>query len=293
MKVIKVGSRDSFLAVAQTKLVMDEIQRANPEIRLELVTMKTTGDKILNKSLDKIGGKGLFVKELDDALLENKVDITVHSLKDMPMELNPDLPLVALSKRGDPRDALVLPQEEISSPQRKVGTSSLRRKLQLKGLLDCAEFAPVRGNIITRIKKLDEGNYTSLILAASGLERAGLQKRINRYFDPVKEVIPAAGQAVLAVQGRKGEDYDFLKAIHSMESQYMSDAERSFVTVLDGGCSSPVAAYAQIDGNEMMLTGLYYDEASGEYSVDSICGNVTDASSLGVRLAEKMRREWE
>lgn len=293
MRVIRVGSRDSLLAVAQTRLVMDEIQRANPKLQLELVTMKTTGDKILDRTLDQIGGKGLFVKELDDALLEDKVDLTVHSLKDLPMELNPDLPLVALSKRGDPRDALLLPQTPSGAPQDKIGTSSLRRKLQLEKLFDSPEFAPVRGNIVTRIKKLDEGNYTSLVLAASGLERAGLQDRIHHCFDPVTEVIPAAGQGILAVQGRKGEDFSFLEPIRCEASQYMAAAERGFVGFLDGGCSSPVAAYARIEGRRLLLTGLYYDEKSGEYSVDSACGDPSEARELGMRLAEQMKQKYK
>lgn len=292
-KVIRIGSRDSFLAVAQTRLVMEQIQRCNPQLQLELVTMKTTGDRILNKSLDKVGGKGLFVKELDDALLEGQVDLTVHSLKDVPMELNPDLPLVALTERGDPRDTLVLPQEGNGPVEQKIGTSSLRRKLQLKKLYPEAGFDLVRGNIVTRLNKLDAGNYTSLVLAAAGLERAGLGNRIGRLFDPVEEMIPPAGQAILAIQGRKGEDYSFLQQVDDLHSQYMAAAERGFVTALNGGCSSPVAAYAQVSGTELKLTGLYYDEPSGGWSVDSITGQAEQAKALGVALAEKMKQEWK
>lgn len=292
MRTIKVGSRDSLLAVAQTKLVMEAIQRANPELNLELVTMKTTGDKILDKSLDKVGGKGLFVKELDDALLSEQVDITVHSLKDMPMEVNPDLPLVAFSQRGDPRDALVLPQGGAQKPELNMGTSSLRRKLQLAKLYDSPNFSLVRGNIITRLRKLDEGQYTALILAAAGLERAGLGSRICRRFDPVTEMIPSAGQGILAVQGRLGEDYSFLQPVNSPESACMALAERGFVTRLDGGCSSPMAAYAQVHGQELRLTGLYYHAPSGEYSVETAVASVAEAEKTGIALAEKMLRQW-
>ncbi|MGI5958472.1 MAG: hydroxymethylbilane synthase [Massiliimalia sp.] len=293
-QVIRIGSRDSLLAVAQTKLVMEQIQRCNPDLRLELVTMKTTGDRILNKSLDQVGGKGLFVKELDDALLEEKVDLTIHSLKDVPMEINPDLPLVAMPQRGDPRDALVLPEkQEFSCTEEKIGTSSLRRKLQLTKLYDQPGFDLVRGNIITRLNKLDAGNYSALVLAAAGLERVGLGHRISRLFDPVDEMIPPAGQAILAVQGRKGEDYSFLEPVNDPVSQIMAQAERGFVTALNGGCSSPVAAYAQVHRTEVKLTGLYYDEPSGEYSIDCITGSTEEAQKLGIALAEKMKQEWK
>ncbi len=159
MKKIRIGSRDSALAVAQTQLVIQEIKRIYPELLIELVTMKTTGDKILSKNLNEIGGKGLFVKELDEALLSGRVDYTVHSLKDMPMEVNSELPVLAYLEREDPRDVLVLPQPLVkeNSPVIKVGSSSLRRKLQFKKLYPEAEFSLARGNIVTRLRKLDEG----------------------------------------------------------------------------------------------------------------------------------------
>ena len=229
---------------------------------------------------------------LDDALLSEQVDITVHSLKDMPMEVNPDLPLVAFSQRGDPRDALVLPLGGAEKPELNMGTSSLRRKLQLAKLYDSPNFSLVRGNIITRLRKLDEGQYTALILAAVGLERAGLGGRICRRFDPVTEMIPAAGQGILAVQGRLGEDYSFLQPVNNPESSYMALAERGFVTRLNGGCSSPMAAYAQIHGQQLRLTGLYYHAPSGEYSVDSAVASLEEAEKTGTLLAEKMLRQW-
>lgn len=292
MKKIRIGSRDSALAVAQTQLVIQEIKRIYPELLIELVTMKTTGDKILSKNLNEIGGKGLFVKELDEALLSGRVDYTVHSLKDMPMEVNSELPVLAYLEREDPRDVLVLPQPLVkeNSPVIKVGSSSLRRKLQFKKLYPEAEFSLARGNIVTRLRKLDEGAYSSLILAAAGLKRIGLKNRISRYFS-VEEMLPPAGQGILAVQGRKGEE-SFLLEIDCPDSRDAATAERSFVSALNGGCSSPVAAYAQIHSHELKLSGLYYDEVSGKFSVSSAIGERENADRIGRYLAEKMKREW-
>ena len=197
---IRFGSRESRLAVIQSRMVMDAVQAADPQAELELVTMKTTGDRILDRTLDQIGGKGLFVKELDLALREGKVDFTVHSLKDMPMQTPEDLPLVAFSKRADPRDVLVLPEGAAELDREKpIGCSSRRRQLQLQKLYPGFDIQPIRGNVQTRLRKLDEGQYCALVLAAAGLKRLGLEHRIHRYFS-TEEILPAAGQAILAVQ---------------------------------------------------------------------------------------------
>lgn len=291
-KKIIVGSRDSRLAIAQTKIVMNEIKKNNPDLELELVTLKTTGDLILDKSLDKIGGKGLFVKELDKALMEGRIHIAVHSLKDMPMEVNEDLPIVAMYKRGDPRDALVLPKGQDKSKNLcdfcNVGSSSARRQLQLKNLYPAIGVKSVRGNIITRLNKLVNGEYDALVLAAAGLDRVGLTDRIDRYFS-VEEMIPAAGQGVLAIQARKDLDISFLKNVNDADTVYAATAERSFVAALDGGCSSPIAANAVITGKEIKLIGLYYKEDTKEHIIDSISGNKEDAKELGFWLAKRMK----
>lgn len=292
-KIIRVGSRDSKLAVMQTKLVMQQIVEQNPDIELELITLKTTGDKILNKTLDKIGGKGLFVKELDQALYDGKIDISVHSLKDVPMELAKDIPLVAFAKRGEPRDVLVLPQNTIEKEMKlKIGSSSARRKLQLKKLFHDAKVDSIRGNIITRLQKLDDGEYSSLILAGAGLIRAGLEYRISRYFS-VEEMIPAAGQGILAIQARSDFDCSILEKVNHKETMYQALAERSFVRELDGGCSSPIAAFAQTDRKELKLMGLYYSEKTKEHSIDSVTGKIEDAEGLGKKLAEQLREKME
>ncbi|MGN1142274.1 MAG: hydroxymethylbilane synthase [Oliverpabstia sp.] len=293
MKTIRIGSRESRLAVIQSEMVMEYLRKECPDRDVSLLTMKTTGDKILDRTLDKIGGKGLFVKELDKALLEKKSDLSVHSLKDVPMEVPEELPLVAFSKREDPRDVLVLPRgsREIDFTK-PIGCSSLRRILQLKELYPQAEFKSVRGNVQTRLNKLDSGEYSALILAAAGLKRLGLEGRISRYFEP-EEMIPAAGQGILAVQGRQGEDYSYLKHFADRDGTIAALAERAFVRYLDGGCSSPVAAHAIIHGDSIQLMGLYYQESTGKYKKDSMCGTVDKAEELGVRLAKKLKEDVE
>lgn len=257
---IRVGSRESVLAVRQSEIVMEYIKSKYPEIELELITMKTTGDIIQDRTLDKIGGKGLFVKELDIALLENKVDITVHSMKDMPMELHKNLPIVAVSDREDCRDALILPVGAITIDLSKsIGCSSKRRALQLAKIYPGCIVEPIRGNVLTRLEKLDRGDFGAIILAASGLRRIKLDYRISRYFD-TEEMIPSACQGTLAVQGRKGEDYSFLEGFGSSVSRDIAMVERRFVSALNGGCSSPVAAYGRMDENNLVLTGMYVDD---------------------------------
>ena len=191
MNILRAGSRESRLAVVQTELVMEAIRQSDPSLQLELVTMKTTGDKILDRTLDQVGGKGLFVKELDTALLEGRVDFTVHSCKDLPMDLDPRLPLAGFSRRADPRDALVLPEGVTElDPSKPIGCASARRTLQLRRLFPGQPVAPVRGNVQTRLRKLDEGQYAALVLAAAGLKRLGLlddEQYGRQYIDAYRE----------------------------------------------------------------------------------------------------------
>ena len=288
---IIVGSRDSRLAVIQSRLVMDQIRQFYPDIDLELITMKTTGDLILDKTLDKIGGKGLFVKELDQALRDGRIDLAVHSLKDMPMDLPEDLPILAVSKREDPRDVLVLPQGRDSIDRDKpVGCSSARRKIQLEKKYPDIKIEPVRGNVETRLRKMDEGNFSGLILAYAGLLRLGLESRVSRIFSTT-EMIPSGGQGILAIQGRKGEDYGFLHQISDRDSMDQTAAEREFVRCLDGGCSSPIAAYAETAGEEICLYGLYVDIKTGVMIKGSKTGNRKEARQIGFQLAKELLEE--
>lgn len=286
---VVIGSRESVLAVLQSRMVEAYIREKNPELSVELLTMKTTGDIILDRTLDKIGGKGLFVKELDKALLDGRSCLSVHSLKDMPMEIPEELPLLAFSKREDPRDVLVLPEGKTELDWSKpVGCSSLRRILQFKELYPQAEIKSIRGNLQTRLRKLDEGEYSALILAAAGLKRLGLENRISRYFSP-DEMVPAAGQGILAVQGRKGLDYAFLDGYGDENARICAEAERAYVRLLDGGCSSPVAAFGEVRDGKLFLRGLYYDEATGNYKKGCTEGPVSEAEQLGISLAEELR----
>ena len=295
MKIVNIGSRESKLAVVQSEMVREYINSHNEDVEARLLTMKTTGDIILDRSLDKVGGKGLFVKELDKALIEGRTCMSVHSLKDMPMVVPDNLPLIAFSRREDPRDVLVLPQGrteiDFSLP---VGCSSLRRMLQFKKLYPQVEFKNVRGNVITRLSKLDRGQYSALILAAAGIKRLGLEERISRYFD-TEEMIPAAGQGILAVQGRADMEYDFLEGFNDLEGEMAALAERAFVTELNGGCTSPVAAHARIEKGTIYLKGLYYDEQDGGHLIGSRSGKADkeSAAALGRELAAQLRGQYQ
>lgn len=288
---IRVGSRESKLAVIQSEMVIEAAKKNDETLDIDLITMKTTGDIILDRTLDKIGGKGLFVKELDKALMEKRVDLTVHSLKDMPMEVSEDLPLLAFSKREDPRDVLILPEgkEEIDF-SKPIGCSSLRRILQLKKIYPNAEFKPIRGNVQTRLRKLDEGEYSALVLAYAGIKRLDLEYRVSRVFS-VEEILPAACQGILAVQGRKGYDVAFLGDFDDEEARLIALAERSFVRTLDGGCSSPVAAYGEIVGDEILLRGYYVDGEMNQ-SKSKIRGSKFEGEALGKILAERMKGDF-
>jgi len=309
MRKIRIGSRDSVLPVNHTKLVIDAISCSHPEFDIELVTMKSAGDmnhspfSELNK-VNKIpfGVKGLFVNELERALLDGQIDLAVHSLKDMPIrtaQLDNPLPILAFFKRGDPRDALVLPLGK--TKEGGIGCSSARRRVQLERLIPGCTVCPIRGNVLTRLKKLDEehcGKYSSLVLAAAGLIRLGLESRIHKIFTP-DEIVPAAGQGILALQGRQsipyknGNDYGFLDVINDSDSEDCAKSETAFVERLGGGCTLPVAAYAEVHGTELNLIGLYVDEAREIYRKGHLSGDRKDAARLGEILAERLRQEGE
>ena len=286
---IRIGSRESKLAVIQSEMVMEAMAQTVPDAELELVTMKTTGDRILNQTLDQIGGKGLFVKELDQALRDGRVEFTVHSLKDMPMEVPEDLPLAAFSCREDPRDVLVLPEGASQmDPSKPIGCSSRRRQLQLKALFPEMEIRPVRGNVLTRLAKLDGGEFSALVLAAAGLKRLNLENRISRYFS-TEEILPAAGQGILAVQTRLGVDTACLEGIRDADTAACALAERAFVRELDGGCSSPVAAYAVTEGETLTLTGLYVSPDERVVRKGVLRGEKAQAEALGAKLAKTLK----
>lgn len=292
-KTVRIGSRESLLAVRQAEIIRDQILRLCPETEVEIMTMKTTGDKILDKSLAKIGGKGLFVKELDRALMDGRIDIAVHSLKDVPMEENPDFPILACGRREDPRDVLLLKPGLHKLPEDGVvGTSSSRRMIQMKRLFPGCSFRGIRGNVQTRLRKLETEGYDGTLLAAAGLKRLNMVHVIGKYFS-VDEIIPAAGQGILAVQGRKDARWEWLDQINDRDARAAAEAERQFIRVVGGDCTSPCAAHARIHGSELKLTGLYYRENSEDYATDTIISEISKARQAGEELAQKMMSRAE
>ena len=291
-RVIRFGSRKSALAVAQTRILMDAVAAAHPELEVELVTMTTTGDvnmKPFSEASDKFGIKGLFTQELEEALKSGEIDVAVHSLKDVPMYANEELPIVAYSARGDARDALVLPEGAGEIDEKlPLGCSSARRRIQLAKLFPQLRVEPVRGNVNTRLRKLDEGQFSALVLAAAGLQRVGLGERLSRYFT-TDEMIPAPGQGILACQGRAGESYEYLDAVRCEAAACCARAERGFSAELGGGCTAPVGAYAEIIDGELTLHGFYADEAEGIYREGRACGRPEDAEELARGLARRLR----
>lgn len=291
-KTVRIGTRESKLAVIQAELVASAIKKHHPEIEVELVKMKTTGDKILDKTLDKIGGKGLFVKELDDALKRGEVDLCVHSYKDMPADDDPDFPIVAVSPRENPRDVLILPKgtKEIAK-DKPIGCASQRRQVQLNSIYEDQPIAPVRGNVLTRLEKLDRGEYSALVLAAAGIKRLDLWDRVDREFAP-EEILPAGCQGVMAVQGRKGEDYSYLSEYNDKDAWDTSVAERAFVKRLGFGCCAPVGVYGEVDGENIRLRGMFANDDKKLLSGE-ITGKRSEAAELGTKLAEKMLADGE
>ncbi|MBS5794002.1 MAG: hydroxymethylbilane synthase [Clostridiales bacterium] len=284
---IKIGSRESKLAVEQANIVIKQLKSQYKNIEIELLTMKTTGDIILDKTLDKIGGKGLFIKELDKALIDNKTDISVHSLKDMPMDIDESLPIIAYLKREIPLDVLILPKGinyiDIKKP---IGTSSKRRVFQLKKIYKEHSFKPIRGNILTRLEKLDNGEYSALVLAYAGIKRLNLEERIFKIFNN-NEILPACGQGIIAIQGKKGKDYSYLDFLNDKNTEYEAKCERAFVRELNGGCSLPICAFATIKNDKIILKGFYAD--NNNYILKEEIGNIEDYEKIGIDLAKKFK----
>jgi len=259
VKVV-IGTRGSKLALWQAEWVAAQIRNLDPDIKVELKKIKTTGDKILDVPLAKIGGKGLFVKEIEEALLREEVDIAVHSMKDVPMDLPEGLEIVAICKRETPRDAFVsrLSKEGIplypnlrALPHgARVGTSSLRRICQLRHLRHDLNLITLRGNLDTRLRKLDEGQFDAIILAEAGMKRLGVAERITDVFDPAT-VLPAIGQGAIGIEARsdKTEIVSLMKRLDHPDTRLCVEAERAFLKRLEGGCQVPIAAYARrVDG---------------------------------------------
>jgi hydroxymethylbilane synthase len=292
--IVRIGTRASELALRQAGIVQHALERAG--ISSELVKIKTTGDKKLDEPLHAIGGKGLFTKELEEALLKNKVDLCVHSLKDLPTESPPGLVVAAMLEREDPRDVLVVndnvPAENLSElpAGTRIGTSSLRRRSQLLSVRPDLEVAELRGNVPTRIRKVDEGRAHAAILAAAGLLRLGIERRIRCYLD-APAWLPAAGQGVIAVQIREhnSELNDVVASINHEPTAIAARAERAFLEAMDGGCQVPIGALAvRRDGLDVLHGFIGDDKGSvavrGEQAVDH-----SDPERSGRLLASALR----
>ena len=289
MRDIRIGTRGSELAVIQARIIADEILHAYPDTHIDIVKIKTSGDKNMSPfSSDPSGIKGMFTLELEQALIRHEIDFAVHSLKDLPANINPSLPVIAYSKRGDPRDALVLrtgtSNTSVRGSSYLIGSSSLRRRLQLAKLFPDREILPLRGNVNTRLARLDSGDFWGLVLAVSGLSRLGQARRISRIFSP-DELMPAPGQGILACQGRHDEDYSYLDCVNDDDSRDSALAEREFSRALNAGCNVPLGAYAEIHGDMMTLKGLYISD-DGVFHRGEISGMRREAQDLGQRLAE-------
>ena len=292
---ITIGTRGSQLALWQTNWVKAEIQKRHPAIDVEVQVISTKGDRVLDVSLPKLGeqGKGLFTKELEDAILEGRVDLAVHSLKDLPTELPPGLHIGAICEREDVRDALVA-RPEIRSfdelPQRAlIGTSSLRRQAQLRTVRPDLVIEPVRGNVDTRLRKLDEGQYDAIVLAAAGLHRLGHDNRITEHLNE-DLMLSAVGQGALAIETREG-DVATAEIVHDLNHQVTRlacTAERAFLKGLGGGCLVPIAAHATIESDFMTLHGLVASPDGPEAVRGKKSGKARDAEALGRLLADDL-----
>jgi hydroxymethylbilane synthase len=291
-KKLRLGTRKSALALAQSNWVKEEIETHWPEVDIDLIKFTTKGDKILDVPLAKVGGKGLFVKEIEDALLRKDADIAVHSLKDVPSDLPEGLEVTIFPSREDPRDALIsrakLRLEELPEGAR-VGTSSLRRIAQLKNVRPDLEVASLRGNIDTRLRKLDEGQYDAIILAAAGLRRLGLGKRIIQLLEP-EVMLPAVGQGALGIEFRSmdTEVRQILASIHHEETSICVRAERAFLFKLEGGCQVPLGAFAQLKGETLEFEGMVGNETGTNIIRMKKQGTADQPEGLGIILGEEI-----
>lgn len=289
MKPIRIGSRRSELALRQTHWVRERLQSAT-ERPVEIHTFVTKGDRILDVTLSKVGGKGLFVKEIEDAMLQGGIDLAVHSMKDVPAQLPPGLCLGAVSLREDARDCWIsknnIPFFQLPSGA-KVGTSSLRRQAQIRRLRPDVEVVPLRGNLGTRLRKLDETDLDGIVLAAAGLHRLGWEERVTEYFSP-EQFIPAVGQGALGIECREDDEEirELLKVVHDTQTAHCVQAERAFLRRLEGSCQVPLGAYARWENGRIVVDG-FVATPDGERFLRATQEG-TDPEAVGVGLAEDL-----
>jgi hydroxymethylbilane synthase len=291
-KLIRIATRESLLALWQAEYVATALKNSHPGLEVELIKMKSEGDRILDTPLAKIGGKGLFTKELEDGMLRGDADIAVHSMKDVPMELPEGLHLPVICPREDPRDAFVsnthasldqLPQGAV------VGTSSLRRQAQLLALRPDLQIRFLRGNVQTRLRKLDDGEYDAIILAGAGLKRLKLEERITELLD-ITTMLPACGQGAVGIECRSDDDELnlMLLSLNEPKTSARVRAERAMNRRLEGGCQVPIGGYAELEHGVIVLHGLVARADGSEVIRGSISGYPEAAEELGIALAEDL-----
>jgi hydroxymethylbilane synthase len=292
VKVIRIATRKSPLALWQAEHVAAKLEKAFPELKTELVSMVTQGDKILDTPLAKIGGKGLFVKELEQGMLAGTADIAVHSMKDVPVEFPKGLHLAVVLEREDPRDAFV--SNRYSSlndlpSNAKIGTCSLRRQCQLKEQFPEAKILPLRGNVNTRLAKLEADEFDAIILAAAGLKRLGMENKITQCLDTTVS-LPAIGQGAIGIESRCDDDEinQLLQALYDEETTIRITAERAMNARLNGGCQVPIAGFAEVRGQQLFMRGLVGNpDGSIIYRIER-SGDIKDAAEIGTKVADEL-----
>lgn len=297
-RLVRIGSRKSELALVQTHWVQAELQKHFPDCTFEVHTMSTQGDIILDVALAKIGDKGLFTKELEVGMLNNETDFAVHSLKDLPTNLPEGLMLGCVSERENPADALVVHEKhkdkqlETLPEGAVVGTSSLRRLAQLRHHYPHLQFKDIRGNLNTRLQKLDDGGYDAIILAVAGLYRLGMPDRVHQII-PSEISLHAVGQGALGIECREG-DTEILKIIKALEHTPTAQrcyAERAFLRELEGGCQVPIGVNTKIEGEQLTLTGMVASLDGKRLIKDTVIGSPENAEQLGIDLAHRLREQ--
>jgi hydroxymethylbilane synthase len=294
-KRILIGTRSSELAIWQAEFVKKKLKKAYPQLTIDLKLVTTKGDKILDLPLEKIDGKGLFTKELENEILDGKIDMAVHSLKDLEVDLAPGLILAAVTKRGSIEDVIISKQKKLSIrklPKNAViATGSLRRRAQVKYFRKDVKIEDLRGNISTRIKKYLDSQWDAIILAKAGVERMGLEEHISAVLD-TREMLPAVGQGALVIEIREDNEFakEILRSVNDVKTETEITAERAFLRKLGGGCKTPIAAYANTKGNKLLIDGLVATVDGKNYFRSTIAGSINDPQKTGEKLAVSILR---
>lgn len=294
MKKIRVGTRGSELALTQTLIIINEIKKYKPDLKFEIVKITTKGDIVNEASLIEIGGKGLFIKEIEDALMNGEIDMAIHSMKDMPFEIPEGLKILPVFKREDPRDVFISRSDKFIDLKEnaKVATSSLRRNVQIRSLRPDIDIVPIRGNIATRIRKMDELNLDGIVLAAAGIKRLGLDKLVKDYF-PVDLVVPAPCQGILAVEIKEDFESEFFEIypmLLDVKTFFESSAERKIMKKVGGNCKTPLGVYSEYknNGNEELISILVSYYKDGKLLKIKETGLIKDIENISEIIVEKI-----